>query len=117
MAELGPGDPDARPIDLDVRAVALGEEVGHAVAEQLGGQPFASRDPLVELALEPGERRHDEEVAAEVRHRLLEHGELQRRIGDGLEHVGAEHRLVEVRRDLGHEHRVVGVDLRLRLPA
>ena len=52
MAELGPRDPDARPIDLDIGAVALGEEVGRTVAEELGGQPFTSRNPLVELTLE-----------------------------------------------------------------
>ena len=41
-----------------------------------------------------------------VRHRLLEHGELDGGIVDGREQMSAEKRLVDVRGDLGDERRV-----------
>ena len=61
--ELRPRDPDAVAVELDVRPVALCEEIGRALAEQLRRQPFPALDPFVELPLETRERRHDEEVA------------------------------------------------------
>ena len=116
MRELRPGDPDALAVDLEVRAVRLGEEIRHSLVEQLRGEPLAALDALVHLALEARERRHDEEVPVEVRHRLVEHRELELAVVDRLEEVRAQQRLVEVRRDLGHEQRVARRDLRLRLP-
>ena len=115
-ARTAPRCPDALVIDLDLAAVPLGKELGHAPDQQVCRQPLTPLHPLVRLTLEAGERRHDEEVAAEVRHRLLEDGELEGRLVQRLEQVRPQQCLVEVRCNLGDEHRVARVDLRLRSP-
>ena len=55
-------------------AVRLAEESGQSARSSTSArEPLPTLDALVRLALEPRERRHDEEVAVEVRHRLVEH--------------------------------------------
>ncbi len=116
MAEGGPADAVARPVDYGRVAVALGEQAGQIVVHGVGGQPFAPLHALVHLQLKRGQGGHDQEVAVEVRHRLFDDGDLQVAADLLVEQVAAQHGLVEVRRHLGGEEGVVGVDPRLVLP-
>ena len=113
---LGPGDPDALARALDLAAVALGEQVGDDLDQGARGHRLAALDAVVQLELEPRQRRHHEEVAIEVRHRLVDDGDGQLGLGVLGQQVGPHQRLVQVRGDLGHERRVAGVHVRLGVP-
>ena len=117
--ELRPGRADALAVavvHLHLRSVDLEHQLGHQVVQVVGGQGAAALDLLVDLELEARERRHDEEVAVEVRHRLFDHRELKGGVGRRGQQVAAREGLVHVRRDLGLEQPVVRVDIGLRAP-
>src|SRR5947207_2190512 len=56
--------------NVDLLAVDLAHQVGHQSVEVARGDRAASLDTFVDLQLQPGERRHDEEIAIEVGHRF-----------------------------------------------
>ena len=111
-----PGDAGALSLADDLAPEPLFPEVGHDLDQRARGDRLAALDPVVQLELEPGQRRHDEEVAVEVRHRLVDHGDRQLGLGILGQEMGPHQRLVQVRGDLGDEGRVAGVDQRLGVP-
>ncbi len=76
-----------RAADVDLLAVDLAHQVGHQVVEVAGRDRAAALDAFVDLQLQPRERGHDEEVAVEVGHRLLDDGDLEVRIVVRIEQV------------------------------
>ena len=102
--------------DVDLGSVNLDHQIRHQVVQVVGRQRAPALDPLVDLQLEARKRRHDEEVAIEVRHRLLDHRDLEGGIGLRRQQVAARQGLVHVGGDLGLEQPVVRIDVRLGAP-
>ena len=97
--ELRPGGTDPVPVsptDIDLGSEDLEHQVRHQFVESVGGECDAPLHALMDLELQPRERRHDEEVAIEVGHRLFDDSDLERGVGLRREQVTARKRLVHV---------------------
>ncbi len=106
----GPGYPQPLPISFHPFPVGFADEVGHEIDHAVRVQAFPPFQPLVGLQLEPRQARHDQEVSVEVGHGLLDHPDLEERIGLGIQEVRPDHGLVKGGGHLCHEDGVPAVD-------
>ena len=68
-------------VDVDLRTVDLHHQIRHQLVQVVGGQGASAFDTLVDLELQSRERRHDEEIPVEVRHRFFDHRDLKGGLG------------------------------------
>jgi len=116
MPKRRPGDAHPIAVHVHLVTVAFGEEVCHQRDHVIGREALAAFHPLMRLQLEARQRGHDEEVAVEVGHRLLDEPDLESGVGLRAQQIIPHERLMEVGGHLCHKHRILRIDEGLRFP-